>query len=409
MRRTIFYFVAFALCTNVFAEGYQVNLQGNRQTGMGHAGTGLNLGASSIHFNPGALALMKTKSEFSLGGSLIFGKNTFQKQGSDYVAQTDNPIGTPFYFYGATKLNDKLAIGLGVTTPYGNSLKWDDKWDGRFLIQGISLKAIYVQPTISYAINEMISIGAGPVLAYGDVKLSKGLPLSDAVGEGSAELNGNTMAYGFNAGIYLQPTPELSFGMSYRSKINMKLDEGTASFDVPDVLIGSTSFPAETKFNAELPLPANLVFGAGYKVSDKLTLALDLQYVFWSTYDSLNFDFEFNSPSLADSKNARNYENTLVYRLGAEYKVTDKFMGRAGFAYDSTPITKGYLTPETPGANKFNYTLGLSYKFTEGLSVDVSFLFIKAQERKDGYADANFYGTYNTTAVIPGFGINYSF
>ena len=35
-----------------FAEGYQVNLQSVRQTGMGHTGVALMLGAESMHFNP---------------------------------------------------------------------------------------------------------------------------------------------------------------------------------------------------------------------------------------------------------------------------------------------------------------------------------------------------------------------
>jgi long-chain fatty acid transport protein len=151
------------------------------------------------------------------------------------------------------------------------------------------------------------------------------------------------------------------------------------------------------------------VFGVGFKPNDKLTLAVDLQYVFWSTYESLNFDFENNTATLQDSENIRNFENTMVYRFGAEYLVSSKLTGRIGFAYDNTPIPENYLTPETPGNDKLNFSAGLSYQVTDRLSFDASFLFIKALERKDGYAPADFYGTYNTTAVIPGFGINYSF
>ena len=75
---------------------------------------------------------------------LFFQKNTFQKKApSVYEAKSDNPVGTPFYFYGATKVTDQLAIGLSVTTPYGNSLSWEKDWDGRYLIQDISLRAIF--------------------------------------------------------------------------------------------------------------------------------------------------------------------------------------------------------------------------------------------------------------------------
>lgn len=39
------------LAINVKAEGYAVNLQGNKQVGMGHVGTALNFDASSMQWN----------------------------------------------------------------------------------------------------------------------------------------------------------------------------------------------------------------------------------------------------------------------------------------------------------------------------------------------------------------------
>jgi hypothetical protein len=37
-----------------FAGGFQINLQGQKQTGMGHTGTGLLLDGAPLFFNPGA-------------------------------------------------------------------------------------------------------------------------------------------------------------------------------------------------------------------------------------------------------------------------------------------------------------------------------------------------------------------
>lgn len=407
MRKAFAAILAFALSTGAFAEGYQINLQGARQTGMGHTGTGLSFGASSIHFNPGALALMKKKFDMTVGGSAIFSSNVFQKQiPSIYSTSTDNPVGTPFYLYAAGQLTEKLYVGLGITTPYGSTLDWGENWDGRYLIQDISLKAIYFQPTVSYALNEKLSVGAGFVYAKGDVTLHKALPISDESGDGQAELSGSTSQYGYNAGIFFQASDKLSIGLDYRSEINMEMDKGTAKFTVPQSV--SAMFP-NTTFKATLPMPANLVLGVGYQVNDKLLLAVDLQYVFWDAYKELNFDFATETQSLKDSKNLRNFENTLVYRVGAEYKLSNKLIARAGGAYDPTPIPKDYLSPETPGANKINVTAGLSYAMNNRLTLDVSFLYIKALEREDGYKPSEFYGTYNTNALIPGFGLNYSF
>ena len=44
-----------------FAGGFQVNLQGTKQTGMGHLGTSFHLGASSAFFNPAMMGLDPNK------------------------------------------------------------------------------------------------------------------------------------------------------------------------------------------------------------------------------------------------------------------------------------------------------------------------------------------------------------
>ncbi|MCU4155821.1 outer membrane protein transport protein [Carboxylicivirga sp. A043] len=389
----------------LFAEGYQVNLQGNRQTGMGHTGAGLMLGASSMHFNPGALSFMDKKYEFSLGVSGVISNNTFQKQApSVYEAKSDNPVGTPFYFYGATKLNDKLAVGLSVTSPYGNTLKWGDDWDGKYLIQDISLRAIFIQPTLSYKINDKLGFGIGLMAVNGNVDLNKALPVQYSGQDATVNISGNTWAFGFNAGVSYQATEKLSLGLSYRSEVMVELDEGDADFSVPASLAGL--YP-DTKFKSELPMPANITFGVGYMVNDKLLLAADLQYVGWSSYESLNFDFE--AESVPDSYNARDFENTMIYRLGAEYSLNDKAQFRAGIYYDSTPIPEDRLTPETPGTNKIGMSLGFGYKISDKLSLDASLLYIHGEKREDGYEPTDFYGTYYTNAVIPGIGLNYSF
>ncbi len=389
-------------------EGYQVNLQGQKQTGMGHTGTALLLGPSSIHFNPGALSLLENRFSISAGVSGVLSSNTFVKtQPSVYEATSDNPIGTPFYLYGAAKVSDKISLGLGINTPYGNSLDWGENWDGRYLIQDISLQAILIQPTFSYAITPNISIGGGPVMALGSVDLSKALPLQSAGGEGKVTLEGNTVAYGFNVGLFARLTPKFSVGVDYRSEILLKLDEGDAYFRVPESL--QYGFPANNTFSSELPLPANLTFGLGWQVTDRWLIAVDLQHVRWSAYQSLDFDFTENTSLLADSENPRNFENTMIYRFGFEYQAAENLKLRGGIYFDQTPIPEDYLTPETPGANKIGYSTGFSWKLSPNLDLDASLLYIKAEDRTDGYALQNFYGTYSTNAWIPGLGVSWTF
>jgi long-chain fatty acid transport protein len=385
------------------AGGYQVRLQSNRSTGMGLTGTALQMGATSMFYNPGALAMLKTKTDFSLGASGIISRISFQKFESDLLAETDNSMSTPFYFYGAGKINEKWSVGLAVYTPYGSSSKWEDDWAGRLLIQNIALQAIFFQPTIAFKINEKIGIGAGLVYATGKVELQKGLNYGP---DSYVKLNGNTSNIGFNAGLYFNASDKLSFGLNYRSEIMMEITGGDAEFNVP-ASVGAT-IPAENKFDATLPLPANLDFGIGYQATEKLLLSAEVNYVMWGTYKELEFKFE-NQGDILNSVNPRDYKNTIIPRIGAEYVYSDLLTFRVGGYYDPSPTNEDYFTPETVSLDNIAFTLGVSITPTEKLSIDLSYLQISGLQSSKNYKPEQFGGTYKTAAYIPGIGVSYRF
>ncbi len=396
----LFLFVA----SNLFAGGYQVRLQGQKQTGIGLIGTPFALGGSSIFYNPGSLSFMKEDYSFSLGASGINSNVVFRAKDSDYTARTDNSMSTPFYFYGAAKVIDDLSIGIGVFTPFGSSTKWDYDWNGRYLIQEISLSAIFIQPTVSYKIGDKFGIGAGLDIVIGSVDLTKEIK---SPANGQMNLDGSSTALGFNVGAYIKPSDDLSIGIDYRSKVNMKVEDG--DFKTSGVPESVTSIPETGNFSAELPLPANLDFGIAYQISEKFLLAAELNIIFWSTYDSLIIDFKQNNEDFTDSRNPREYSNSFIPRLGAEYKISDTFIARAGIYYDKTPTNEEYFSPETVSLDQIAFTLGLSIMPIEGLSIDLSYLQLEGLESDKKYTPDNFEGTYKTRAFIPGLGISYNF
>ena len=156
-----------------------------------------------------------------------------------------------------------------------------------------------------------------------------------------------------------------------------------------------------------MPLPSVTTLGFGYKASDKLNFALDINYVGWKAYDTLSFDYENNTTSLIDTKSARMYKNTFAFRAGAQYKIDSHFAARLGLAYGITPVQNGYVTPETPDANRVNYTAGIGYE-TKHLKLDASFLFTHLK-RTDTNTETNLSGTFKTNVIAPGISIGYKF
>ena len=387
------------------AGGFQVNLQGTKQAGMGHLGTSFYLGASSTYFNPAMMGLDSNKFNFEIGGALIFSDVTFQNRETFRTERTDNDVSTPFYFYGTYKINEKLSAGLGVYTPYGSAVKWDDDWSGKNLIQEVSLRAIYVQPTLAYAINDRLRVGAGLTAVFGSFEIDRALPLP--IGQNNTvNLEGDETGFGFNAGIHFKATEKLSVGLTYRSKVDIELEDGDATFNVDPAL--AAGFP-NGQFAADLPLAATTTFGLAYQLSEKLLISVEGSFVEWNEYESLDFDFENNTSSLEDSENPRNYDDSFIIRLGAQYSASEKLNLRLGAYYDESPVQDDFFNPETPNSDNIGLTGGLSYQASSRFSLDAAFLALIGTERTSGYSPANFGGDYKSFSAIPNIGFNYKF
>lgn len=407
MRQILLVTIAMLLSASVLhAGGYQVRLQGQRQTGMGLIGTSLYGDASNLFYNPAGLSKIDGKYSFSAGMSQILNKVAFRLENTPTTVYNDNPIGTPFYFYGSMMITEKLGFGIGAYTPYGSTAVWGDDWVGAGLVQDLSLKAVFIQPTLSYRFNDVLSIGAGFVYSSGDVELNRAVPYTSPTIEGQANLQGDATAYGYNVGLLVTPNDRWSIGANYRSEVIMSVEDGDATFTVPSSI--APIIPAENKFSADLPLPANLDVGVSYKANEKLLLAAEINYVFWDVYDSLKFEFD-KVPDLLNSSNPRLYSNSLITRIGAEYKFSDIVTGRAGFYYDPTPTNEKYFTPETPSLTTYAFTLGVSVYPIENFAIEISYLHLETQQETKSYEPVGFTGDYKSRTMIPGVGLRYNF
>lgn len=407
MKKIFYSSLFFTIFYIGYSQGYQVNLQGQVQQGMGGAGTACMQDAASLFFNPGGASFVNGTA-VDIGVTPTIARSAFMDANTNQVSRTNSPVSTPFTVYGlfAVKDSSKLKLGLAIYTPFGSTVQWEDGWTGRFALTRLQLRAIFFQPTVSYKINNKLGIGAGFVYADGKVNLQKDIPVIDANGNyAHAELEGKANGYGFNAGIYFKPIEKLSIGLTYRSQINMKVNSGDAVFTVPAAL--EANFPDGT-FKSSLPLPNVTTLGLAYQINSKLDVALDVNYVGWKAYDTLSFDYETNTTSLVDTKSARMYKNTFAFRAGAQYKIKENLFARLGIAYCMTPVQNGYVTPETPDANRINYTAGIGYNIGKHFVLNASFYFTHLK-RTDTNLETNLSGTFKTNVVAPGLSIGYKF
>ncbi|MES2276417.1 MAG: outer membrane protein transport protein [Bacteroidota bacterium] len=389
-----------------FAQGFQVNLHGQKQIGMGHTGTGLLQDGASVLFNPGAVAMLP-ENYIQAGVSPLMFKSAFVASGSNTQFNNANKIATPFTAYAVWgPKNSFWKLGLGVYTPFGGLTDWGTNWTGKYALESLDLKAIYIQPTISIKLADFISVGGGFVYNRASVDLTRAIPLSSSTGaDGQAELKGDGKGYGWNAGVYIKTESGVTVGITHRSKVTTTINDGNAMFSVPNSV--QPNFPQPNTFTASLPLPSTTSLGLGFYPTKDWTLALDVNFVHWSVYQALAFDYAKNTPVLADTYSPRNYKDALALRFGAQYKTSDRVALRFGGGFASTPVADGYVTPEAPDANRYYVTAGLGYKVASHLDLDLSFEYENVSARKQTNIESNLSGTFKTNVYIPGISLAY--
>ncbi len=415
-----------AICATTvpaFAEGYQINSQSARQAGMGHTGTALKLGAESMLFNPAGMVYMNSKFDVSFGLTGIASKVKFENE--SIKTESEHPMSTPIYFYLGYQPCSKLAVGISVTNPAGNAVQWPDSWAGATLVQKISLKAFNVQPTVSYKVNDNISLGAGLMIDFGNFSLNKGLVAAnafDALGgamsqmtflpaeiqqlsqgistfkdqtPANIELSGNSkVSLGYNIGALFN-VGKFSFGITYRSKVKLSVEKGDAEIIYANNnakalvnTLGSLTKEQISGMLAALPYPDAQKEALATQISGQLAPIATLNRTA-GVLNGANFKASLPIPSI--------FSIGATYYPNSKWTVTAEAQFTGWSAYESLDVQfdekTGNYTLSTPKNydNSFAIRAGAQHILTDFTTI-----------RFGGYVDTTPVQQYNYNPETPG-------
>jgi long-chain fatty acid transport protein len=407
MKKVLCFILWLSSFASAKAGGFKIGLQGQKQAGMGHAGVGFAQDAATIYFNPAGMSFVG--SQFNGGFFALMPSTSFLDKNTNTITEAVNQVFTPFAAYGNFKLSKRVNFGMGAYTPFGSGVLYPHDWTGRYILHSIDLQTVFLQPTLSLRISDKFSIGGGFVYSFGKVTLEKDLPLQSMANAEMphAMLDGKGKGTGYNLGAYIKGD-KVNFGITYHSRVTMKVNDGSAVFyNIPTSLAGN--FPAGNTFNASLPLPSELAIGSSFKISKRTRAAIDLNYTFWKSFDSLGFDYKINTAALSDAKSPRLYENAYSIKAGLQHNATKNTTLRLGAWYDQTPVKDGYVAPELPDNNKVGLTCGATFKIYERFHIDCSIVYESIAKRTQINKETGLNGTFQTRVIAPGVGITYLF
>ena len=416
---------------SALASGFAISEQSVSGLGNAFSGAGaIAEDASTIFFNPAGLTLLKGNSLVG-AGSLIIPSINFTNQGS--VTVTGQPLsggngGNPGKtvlipnLYTSWSLSEEVKLGLGVNSPFGLVTEFEEGWVGRYQGLRSSLTTININPTVAVRLAEMVSFGFGLNVQYADAELSNAIdfgtigantPLQTTPQQldGKTEVNGDDWSVGFNLGLLLEPTPRTRVGLAYRSAITHDL-RGNAKFTVPEA---ATPLTAQGQFTntdakAELNLPDSFSLSVYQELSNQWAIMGDLTWTNWSRFQELRV--EFDNPVQSDSVQPQNWRDTWRFGLGLNYKPSEKWLLRTGFAFDPSPAEDEFNSVRIPTGNRTWLSFGVGYRPSRSLNFDFGYAHIFAPSEKIAQVEATgsrLKGELDGSANILGLQINWRF
>jgi len=398
LKLKLYSFALFILIfsNSVFAGGFQINEHSARAMAMGGAFTGLADDASAIYFNAAGLTQL-SGTHFLFGTTLIAPSSSWMNGGTEY--KTESQTFFPTHIFISHRASDNIALGIGFTTPFGLGTKWDANWPGRYNAIETTLKVFTISPVVAIKVSEQFSLSAGFVYSWANVTITKKAPIPTMFGGGDAlvTIEGkDKSAFGYNFGLLYKPSQELSFGLSFHSQLKYGFEGNATTTGLPSPAL-APSYP-NGPATANLTAPFNLTGGIAYQVSPKVKMVADVQYIGWSSYDTLKVVFSNGSSSASP----RMYENSFIIRLGTEFEAAENLDLGAGIYYDKSPVKEDYVDPSLPEGNRLGFSAGFGYKFSENITINGSYLFIHNGEVNvtSSKASPPFNGTYKSHAHL---------
>lgn len=382
----------------------------------------------------GAIHLIKPSIKFRDEGSTPAAQQALGGNGGDAGGLNVVPS-----LYVAMPINSRWAVGLGVTVPWGLVTDYDEGWIGRYQGDKSDIQTLNLNPAVSWKPAAGIAVGFGlnaqriEATFTNDVNYSGALlsaAAANGIVPGSATFNaiagatpglssqavikGSDNAYGWNAGVLWDLSPQQRMGLSYRSAMRYHIS-GQARFTNPTVAVAGPLGPtvgalsagvnavalSDTAVRSDVKLPAIANLSWFGTVSSAWDLMADLQWTGWSSIQALTFTRDDGSVLQSTPEN---FKDTYKLAVGFNHRPGGAWTWRGGLAYDQSPVRDAYRTARLPDADRVWLTAGAQYRPTADWRFDVgaAYLWVRSAsiDANGGSAAGRLRGHYDNNTMI---------
>jgi long-subunit fatty acid transport protein len=353
------------------SSGFDSPESGVVQSGRGGTGVARADDPLAAYFNPAALAWMK--SGVHLGSHLMFMEQCFTPTPGPTAKVCANT--TPFpnpQLAASLRINRNFAIGLAALGPHAvGTVKWPESTPLRYLL--VESRPVVLHPTLSlsYAINDKISVGAGFVWGLASINFVNFAQSTSQAPQGDvkAAIKGfDGFVPGFVVGVLVSPAKRLDIGGWFKwqdaisTRLGLRLEQGANVTEDNDAGRLKLQVPMEARagFRYHHPKRAgSALLETGPKRRDPLAEDLfDIEVNFtWahnSVVDKVEVRFDkgiaINGTQASVPENAdipHNWRDVFGVRLGTDFVLIPGFLAvRAGGFFETKGQDDAYLNPD---------------------------------------------------------------
>tara|TARA_R100001244_G_scaffold259_18_gene495 strand:+ start:1452 stop:2714 length:1263 start_codon:yes stop_codon:yes gene_type:complete len=398
--KTSFALAITAASSYSLAGGFAINEQSVSNMGTAFAGRSSSAeDASTVFGNPAGMARLK-REQVSGGVALLNAKTAIDDASGSTPGSNDGDmvpfIGAPMGYY-VNPLDDRWTFGFGMYVPFGLVTDYERSFQGRAYGDRSEVRVITLQPTLSYRINEHLSIGFGPTLNRIDGELSSTLSDPFVAGNtGRVTIKGNDTALGFNAGVLFELSPHTRFGLTYHSKVDYRLKGDT------EIEGGGTFASAAGKYDASLDLqtPESLDVSVTHDLNARWTVYAGSTWTRWSRLEEITVNSQNVGGPLSSVFSTltedQQWHDTWAHAVGAAYKLNPQWILRAGLAVDQSPTNNRHRSPRIPTGDRTILSLGTAWSPNDQVTIDVAYSYLKEDDSEIALNEP-LKGTYSST------------
>lgn len=349
---------------------------GAESLGLGSADIAVSRDATAVNINPAGLTQLSGQ---RFDGYLVpfYSFNFAHTDAFNDDYEMDNPFGMfASAAYATQAVHPDLRFGIGMFASGGTGISYDNlrtRFGTRDEYSAV-LAITKVTPAMAWQVNPKLSLGLGVNVTYSTTRQKIFPDTSDNSNPArpffGVRIDGaDGLSVNGRFGIQYKQTPNLTLGMSYATETDVKLRNGTATFNYQSIGLGRVKY-RDARIDG-FALAREWGAGFAWQFTPKWLLAGELNWLDWggALNDARLYATRPDNaaaPKEVSFAQSLDHRDQYVWGLGLAYQWSDRTTLRGGVNISPNAIPDRTLTPTLNLTADGEIDLGFTHKLRNG-------------------------------------------